>query len=64
MKKLKTGNIELYLNSNPTAIIWIISILLFLVDRYIKKLKINIFPLLFIIAGITTIIWYTINIIA
>lgn len=41
---------------NPSIILWVISIFLFLFDRYIKKLKINIFPTFFIVTGIATII--------
>ena len=44
--------------ANPTALFWIISIVLFLFDRYIYKIKIKVFPYLFIIVGIITIIRY------
>lgn len=50
-------------SANPTAILWVVSIILFIIDRYFYKLKINPFPLLFIITGLITIVWYFIKII-
>jgi hypothetical protein len=44
--------------SNPTFILWLLVIFLFFIDRYIHKIKINIFPSLFIIVGLITIIRY------
>ncbi len=59
---LFTFNIESALKSNPTVFLWIPSIFLFIYDRYIHKLKIDIFPALFIIVGIITIFIYFFNI--
>ena len=59
---LFTGRIRESLEANPTCIFWVISIVLFIVDRYIKPLKIKPFPLLFVITSIITIIWYFVNI--
>lgn len=55
---LLTGRFEQSFNSNPTAILWIITICLFIIDRYIHKLKIDIFPYIFIITIVITIVWY------
>lgn len=55
---LLKGDIYSSLNYNPTCILWLITILLFIIDRYIKKLLIKPFPYLFIIVSIITIIWY------
>ena len=59
---LFTGRIEESLRANPTCIFWLISFGLFIIDRYIKPLRIKPFPLLFIITGIITIVWYFIDI--
>lgn len=59
---LFTGNIKKALSYNPTVLIWVFVILLFLFDRYIYKLKINIFPFFFIAASLITITWYLIKI--
>ena len=56
-----TGNFQKSLAANPTCILWLITITLFIIDRYIKPLKIKIFPNIFIITGLITIIWYLIN---
>ena len=55
---LFTLNIKKSLEFNSTCILWLITILLFIIDRYIKKLSIKPFPYLFIIVSIITIIWY------
>ena len=52
------GRLNDSFNANPTAILWIISIGLFIIDRYFYKLKIKPFPTLFIITSIITIFWY------
>lgn len=44
--------------ANPTVLLWIITIFLFGIDRYIHSLKIKIFPNCFIFVGIITIIFY------
>lgn len=54
-------NIKSAFMSNPTVFLWIPCIFLFIFDRYIQKLKINIFPALFLITGIITIFWYFIT---
>ena len=58
-----TGRFTKSLGYNPTAIFWIISISCFIIDRYIKPLKIKPFPYMFIITSLVTIIWYFIRII-
>ncbi len=45
-------------HSNPTCILWIITILMFLYDRYIKPIKFKPFPMLFTTVGLITIIRY------
>ncbi len=55
---LLTGNFRKSMEYNPTTFFWLISIFSFLIDRYVKKLKIRPFPLLFIISGVITISWY------
>ena len=55
---LLKGDIRASIIFNPTAIFWLISIILFIIDRYIYKLKINVFPTCFIITSIITITWY------
>jgi hypothetical protein len=56
------GNLKKALSYNLTVIIWLPTILLFILDRYIHKLKIDIFPFFFILAGLITIIWYFVKI--
>lgn len=46
------------LQYNPTAIFWLVTLVLFVVDRYIKKLKISVFPTLFIATAIITMFSY------
>ena len=55
---LFAGNFKESFAYNPTAILWIISIILFLYDRYIKPLKIKPFPYIFIFTSIVTIVVY------
>ena len=55
---LLKGNFKMAMQANPTVFLWVIVLTLFFVDRYIHKLKIKIFPYLFIIASIITIAWY------
>lgn len=55
---LLTGNFEKAIQANPTVFLWLTTIMLFIVDRYIHKLKIKVFPYIFIITGSITIIWY------
>lgn len=57
-----TGRFKMSLAYNPTAIFWIISILCFIYDRYIKKIVIKPFPYMFIFTSLITIIWYVIRI--
>ena len=44
------GNIKESLHYNYSCIFWLITILLFIIDRYIKPLKIKPFPVLFLMA--------------
>ena len=63
---LLKGDIQKSLSLNPTAIFWILCIILFIIDRYFHKLKINIFPTCFIITSVITLTWFvtkTLNII-
>jgi hypothetical protein len=55
---LLTLNFKQAFNSNPTVLLWLITLIFFTFDRYIHKLKFKIFPYLFIIVGIITIVWY------
>lgn len=55
---LLKGDIAKSLHYNYTCILWLITIMLFIIDRYIKPLKIKPFPVLFIITSIVTIIRY------
>lgn len=55
------GQLDLSIKYNPTAILWIIAILFFCINRYIRKTIIKAYPYLFIIASISTILWYIIN---
>lgn len=53
-------NIKESFKYNPMTIPWLIVISLFFIDRYIKKLKIKVFPYCFILISIITLIWYLI----
>ena len=55
---LFTGNIKESLHYNYSCIFWLLTIILFIIDRYIKPLKIKPFPVLFIITCLVTIIRY------
>ncbi len=55
---LFTGNIKASLHYNYSCIFWLLTIILFIIDRYIKPLKIKPFPVLFIITCLVTIIRY------
>ena len=57
-----TGRFSESLSYNPTAIFWIISIACFIIDRYVKKLRIKPFPIMFILTSLITIIWYLIKV--
>lgn len=52
------GDIKKSLHYNYSCIFWLITILLFIIDRYIRPLKIKPFPGLFIITCLITIIRY------
>ncbi len=56
-----TGKIELAFNTNPTFILWWICIILFFFDRYIYRIKIKVFPVMFTIVGVITLFWYFIK---
>ena len=60
---LYIGHFEKALEYNKTVFLWNGAILLFLFDRYLKKLKIAPFPILFILISIITIIVYLISMI-
>lgn len=51
------------LSANPTCILWLSCISLFILDRYIYPLKIKPFPYLISIVGLITLVWYTISMI-
>jgi len=53
-----TGNIRKALHYNYSFIFWLLTIVLFIINRYIKPLKIKPFPVLFIITCLITIIRY------
>ena len=55
---LLRGDIMKSLHYNYSCIFWLLTILLFIIDRYIKPLKIKPFPVLFIITCLITIIRY------
>lgn len=55
---LLRGDIKSSLHYNYTCILWLLTIILFIIDRYIKPLKVKPFPVLFIITGIITLIRY------
>ncbi len=57
---LITLNFKASFNANPTCILWIVSISLFLINRYIlqEKIKGKYMSLIFIIVSIITIISY------
>ena len=52
------GDIMGSLHYNYSCIFWLLTIILFIIDRYIKPLKIKPFPVLFIITCLITIIRY------
>lgn len=56
--ELFKGNFIEAIHYNFTVFYWLIFILLFIIDRYIKKLPFKPFPDLFIIAAILTILRY------
>ncbi len=55
---LITGDISGSLHYNYTCILWVITIILFVIDRYIKKIDIKLFPVLWVIVSVITIIRY------
>lgn len=55
---LLKGNIRESLHYNYTLPFWLFTIILFIIDRYIKPLKIKPFPTMFIITAVITIIRY------
>jgi len=55
---LLKGDITKSLHYNYTCIFWLITIGLFIIDRYIKPLKIKPFPTLFTITCIITLVRY------
>ena len=55
---LLKGDISKSLHLNYTCMLWLLTIGLFIIDRYIKPLKIKPFPVLFIITCIITMIRY------
>ncbi len=59
---LFTGRFNAAFNTNPNVLLWITSILLFFIDRYIINLKIKVFPYIFIIVSIINLIWYVLSI--
>lgn len=59
---LFSGNLVQALQYNITVVFWWILIILFVIDRYFYKFKFSIFPTLFIIVGILTLLCYVIRI--
>ncbi len=57
------GEFSKAFSANPTVLLWLITIFLFALDRYIYSLKIKIFPYFFILVGIITIVWYCFSVI-
>lgn len=57
-----TGKVKLAFNCNPTFVLWWMCIILFCFDRYVYKLKIKVFPVMFSVVGVITIFWYFIKI--
>ena len=55
---LLKGDIMKSLHYNYSCIFWLVTIITFIIDRYIKPLKIKPFPVLFIITCLITIIRY------
>ena len=60
---LLVGDISKALHYNYTFIFWLIAFILFVINRYIKKLKFKPFPSLFVLAAIASIIRYLLIII-
>lgn len=60
---LLKGNIKESLHYNYTCIFWLLTIILFIIDRYVKPLKIKPFPVLFIITCLITIVRYVLIVI-
>ena len=56
--ELLKGNLKKSFDYNPTCTLWLLSIMLYFIDRYFYKLKIKPFPLLFIITTLVTLIRY------
>lgn len=46
---------------NATIFLWILTIVLFIIDRYFKSLKIKPFPTIFIIVSIITLLYYIVR---
>ena len=59
---LLCGNFIQAFQYNITVVFWWILIILFIIDRYFYKLKFKVFPTLFIIVGILTLLLYVIRI--
>lgn len=58
---LLMGNFKKALSANPTVLLWLGTIFLFFFDRYIHPIKFKVFPYLFSIVSIITIVWYILN---
>lgn len=56
-----TGNFKQAFEYNASFPLWLISIFLFFIDKYIYKIKIKPFPVLFIICSISTIFLFIIK---
>lgn len=52
------GDFKKSLETNPTAFFWIMSIVLFVVDRYVHKMKFRVFSNLFVVSAIISVVWY------
>lgn len=56
-----TGQFTKSLEYNPSAIFWLISIFLLLIHRYVKRFKYEIFPYVFIVPCIITLVVFLIR---
>ena len=55
-----TGQFKKAFDENYTVFLWWLLIILFFIDRYIKKLKIKVFPNIFLIVSVITLVRFII----
>lgn len=58
---LLTGRFKESWEANPSCIFWWISMISYVIDRYVKEFKIKPFPTMFIITGLITLVVYVIK---